>query len=396
MVQPVDGGAARLLMTSAADGRVMPSGQLIFLRLGTLMAVPFDASRASVKGDPIAVVSGVMQSGLRGRLGAESTQAGMFAVSSLGALAFIRGPLVGAADNPLIWTATNGQSISAEPTKGAPSGGRLWTRITPDRTRAVVGVQAPTRREVWLIDWTRDTWTVCPGCSEMIAGSGVWSPDGRRLALSRKDTLVAHALDGSAPDEMLVREENRTIVPSRWLPDGRIVYESSTDLAKWEIKVYDAGSRTSRTVVPLGVGSEPDVSPDGRWLAYTWSESGEDLVVAQAFPGPGSRVQISAGMGSNAAWSADGKTLFYLTRAVPGGTTGVVMAVDIATATLTPGKPRELFRRPESQRCGILRCYDVSPDGPRFLLRDRTGVKRETVSRMDLVLNWTATLPAQR
>jgi hypothetical protein len=71
-----------------------------------------------------------------------------------------------------------------------------------------------------------------------------------------------------------------------------------------------------------------------------------------------------------------------------------MMAVDIVVgAGVTAGRARELFRRPESQRCGVGRCYDVSPDGQRFLLRDRTSARRETVARMDLILHWTSALP---
>jgi len=34
-----------------------------------------------------------------------------------------------------------------------------------------------------------------------------------------------------------------------------------------------------------------------------------------------------------------------------------------------------------------------SADGSRFLFSDKASAVRETVSRFDLVLNWTATLP---
>ena len=74
-----------------------------------------------------------------------------------------------------------------------------------------------------------------------------------------------------------------------------------------------------------------------------------------------------------------------------------MVAVEItSTPTLTAGKPRELFRRPDSQSCGFARCYDVSADGQRFLLREEKPVPRVSVTRMDLILNWTATLPGGR
>ena len=157
--------------------------------------------------------------------------------------------------------------------------------------------------------------------------------------------------------------------------------------------MLEPGSRTGRLVLPEGTAAEPDVSPDGRWIAYTSPQNGEGVILVQAFPGPGSRIQVSAGGGQNAMWSADGRSLYYIGRASPGASPTLFMAVDMHPgSTIDPGTPRELFRRPESQRCGILRCYDVRGDGT-VLFRDRGSVARESVSRMDLVLNWTATLP---
>ena len=44
--------------------------------------------------------------------------------------------------------------------------------------------------------------------------------------------------------------------------------------------------------------------------------------------------------------------------------------------------------------CGS-RCYDISADG-RFLFRGEGTGPRQSVTRMDLVLNWTATLAKDR
>jgi len=213
------------------------------------------------------------------------------------------------------------------------------------------------------------------------------------LLLGQNETLIAHALDGSVPDQALVQERGRALVPGNWLADGRIVYQSSPDLnlVNYEIKLLEPGGHTGRIIVPLGIGKAPDVSPDGHWLAYDSAQTGAREVIVQAFPGPGSRTQVSAGGGSDPAWSADGRTLYYLRRAEPAGS--AVIAVDVAASSVfTAGKPRELFRRPESQSCGTTRCYDISADGQRFLFRDRTAMPRTAVTRMDLVLNWTATL----
>ena len=257
------------------------------------MTVPFDLARAEVTGDATVAIGGVMQSGLRQRLGAENSAAGMFAVSSRGALAFVPGSLVGSAGSLMIWATPDGRTSSAEPAAGAPSGGRVFLRISPDGSRAIVQVPGPARREMWLADWTRDTWTLCGECSG--DSIGVWSPEGGRLLLGRNDALFAHALDGSTPDRVVIREDGRRLAPANWLADGRIVYESSPDSTNYEIKLMEPGSGRGRVIAPLGVGAAPVVSPDGRWLAYTSLQTGAREVVVQAFPGPGAREQNLGG-----------------------------------------------------------------------------------------------------
>ena len=114
--------------------------------------------------------------------------------------------------------------------------------------------------------------------------------------------------------------------------------------------------------------------------------------MVQALTGPAARTQASSGGGRNPAWSADGRTLYYVDITQPGRPGSAIFAVDIATAgALAAGTPRELFRRPDGQGCAFVRCYDVG-DGTRFLLHDASAEKRESVTRMDLVLNWTSTL----
>ena len=90
--------------------------------------------------------------------------------------------------------------------------------------------------------------------------------------------------------------------------------------------------------------------------------------------------------------------MYYLDITRPTRPGSAVVAVDMRPdgAAIRAGTPRELFRRPDGQGCAGSRCYDISHDGPRFLLRERTLATRQSVTRMDLVLNWSATLPADR
>ncbi|HYB94744.1 MAG TPA: protein kinase [Vicinamibacterales bacterium] len=395
LVQDLEGGPPRLLVDGATDGRVLPSGQLAFMRLGTLMVVPFDAERAVATGSPVAALSGVMQSGLRGRAGATNTGQGMFAVSSLGTLATIQGSLTGGDENALMWTTPGGTSV-AEPTAGTPSGTRLASRISPDGSRVAVTIHTPMRREMWFIDWTRNLWIACPDCTSNDR-SAAWSPDGSRFLLDSGNTLVARSFDGAAPEQVVLREPDRTLSPTEWLSDGRIVYLSTPDGTNFEIKLLEPGQKSGRLLVPLGAGIDGDVSPDGHWLAYSAGQFPERRVVVQAFPGPGPRIQVSGGYGQNPSWSKDGRTLYYLGTSPPNELNSSVFAVDLRLTdrTIAAGTPRELLRRPVSQGCSPRRCYDVSADG-RFLLFDRVAAKRQSVTRIDLVLNWTDMLAKAR
>jgi len=389
MVQPLDGGEPRLVLASASDGRVLSSGQLVFMRLGALMTIGFDATRVEVRGDAVVALSRVMQSGLRGIADAQNVGAGMFAVSRLGTLAFIPGPVTGPDENRLVWLAANHESASAEPTSGAPMGARIYTRVSPDGSRAIVTLQTPLRWEKWLADWKRGVWTACRDCGDGV-GPPVWSTDGRWVLFGRNDTLVKHALDNSSPDQVLIRETDRLLGPTTWLADGRIVYVSSPDGRTFEIKALEHGAGAGRVVVPLGLGTEPEASADGRWLAYVSLQGAQAEVVIQAFPGPGPRVEVSAGGGSNPMWSSNGRSLYYLSRdrAAPS-----VMVVDVSTVgAVSVGRPSQLFRLPSQQNCVFTRCYDLSADGQRFLFRDRPVATRQSVTRIDLVTNWTATL----
>jgi serine/threonine-protein kinase len=391
MVQSLDGGDARLVVPGASDGRLLPSGRLAFMRLGNLMTVGFDVARGTATGAPVAALSGVLQKGLTA-LTNTFPGAGMFAVSNLGTLAVVRGGLIGSDPTTLIWTTRDGRTSSAEPASGAPAGGsRIYSRIAPDGSRAIVLMQTPLRRQWSIADWRRDVWTVCGDCNAENTGAE-WAPDGRRVLLGRANGLVAHALDGSAPDQVLVAETGRSLIPGAWLADGRIVYVSrqAADVSNAEIKVLGPGDREGRVVVQMGIGGDPAISPDGRWMAYRTGERGRDVFV-EAFPGPGARTQVSVGGGDNPSWSADGRTLYYLSDRA-------VVAVDIRAsgAQLIAGTPHELFRSARFQTCTNRRCYDISPDGSRFLFRDYGTAPRVSATRMEVVLNWTATLPTGR
>ena len=105
-------------------------------------------------------------------------------------------------------------------------------------------------------------------------------------------------------------------------------------------------------------------------------------------------MRVSADGGGTPRWEADGRHLFYITP------DGRIMRVAVpAGPDLHPGTPELLFRAPRwsirlfADQAGGQQSttpYDVSPDGERFYVRQRT----EETSAATLVLNWQALLSA--
>jgi dipeptidyl aminopeptidase/acylaminoacyl peptidase len=169
--------------------------------------------------------------------------------------------------------------------------------------------------------------------------------------------------------------------------------DPTTDNDIWSLPLD--GERHPRAIVQTRFNEEfPEISADGRWLAYTSNESGRREVYVQPYPGPGPRQQVSVDGGSTPAWSRDGKELFYQARS-PDIDTGVLrlMAVSVSTQpTFTAGMPRRLWQRPYPLTLLGYRGYDVSADGKRFLVvaaGERTPIK---VTEMILIQNWTEEL----
>ena len=123
-------------------------------------------------------------------------------------------------------------------------------------------------------------------------------------------------------------------------------------------------------------------SPDGRWLAYSSTESGRSEIHLMSYPGPGGKVQISTDGGTEPLWNRNGRELFYR-----GGNR--MMAVDITTQpNFAAGKPRVLFEGQYEASLVSDANYDVSPDGQRFLMLKGSQTEETAPTQINVVLNW--------
>ncbi len=112
---------------------------------------------------------------------------------------------------------------------------------------------------------------------------------------------------------------------------------------------------------------DPQLSPDGRWVAYASNESGRYEVYVRPFPGGGEPAQVSNAGGAAPRWRRDGRELFYLT--LPPDQSVVAVPVGVEGGAFKAGAPAPLFKVELSGND-----YDVSADGQRFLINTTAGV----------------------
>jgi eukaryotic-like serine/threonine-protein kinase len=380
-------GDQTVLITGGADARYVPTGHLVFARMGTLMAVPFDPARLAVTGGATGLIEGVMQSADRNLSDMDNTLAAQFAVSDTGTLVYVTGGVVPGANRALAWVDRHGVS-SLLP---APVHTYVRPRLSSDGRHVTVSTEEDLR-DVWNYDIARGTLTAVT--SDGQSGYSMFSPDGKRVVFRSgagggEDNLYWRAADGSGTPERLTTSP-RSQTPTSWSSDGATVAfmeeGPSTGFMQFDAKALSIADRQPRSLIATTANEmTPEFSPDGRWLAYVSTQSGRTEVYVQPYPGPGERHLISIDGGWQPAWSRDGRQLFYVgLRGVP-----TLFSVAIAQdAAFRAGTPTPLFANADLATAWG-RSYDVSLDGSKFLMTlSATPVEKPASTQMILVQNW--------
>jgi eukaryotic-like serine/threonine-protein kinase len=393
VVRSLETGRQTVLVTGGADGRYVSTGHLVYVRLGTLMAVPFDPVRLAVTGGATGVLNGVMQAAVRGASYMNNTLAGQFSVSDTGALVYLTGGAEAAADRSLAWVDRHGTSQ----TLPAPARSYSAPRLSPDGQRVAVNTVGPD--QVWSFDIARGALSPVTVVEEQ-SDFGVFAPDGKRIVFrsgAGEGNLHWKAADGSGAVERLTTSA-RSQTPGSWSPDGTTLAfveegESTRPLQYFnmDIWVLSIADRKTRAVIhTAAVEMTPEFSPDGRWLAYVSNESGRSEVYVQPYPGPGERHLISTNGGWQPAWSGSGRELFYVQGGrVGGGGVPTLMSVTIATAPAFQARTPEALFESADLLIPWGRSYDVASDGQRFLLTLSKEARTNPPSaQMIFVQNW--------
>jgi Tol biopolymer transport system component len=350
--------------------RYVPSGHLLFVQQGSLMAAPFDADRIAITGPPVSVLPGVRQDTADG--------AGFYSVSDTGTLVYVTG---GPAASPrqLVWVDRSG----TERPLAAPQLAYGVPRISPDGSRIVVELDD----QIWVYDLERDTTTRLT-FEGGVNQNPIWTPDGKRVVFRSNREGPANVFwqlaDGSGGFERLASGPF-TQNPQSWSRDGTLLafFENNPKTLRdvWILRMSDRKAEPFLRT-PFNEGA-PSLSPDGRWVAYVSNESGRPEIYVQPYPGPGGKWQISTAGGTEPLWHRNGRELFY--RSGPR-----MMSVAVSTERgFSAGKPTVLFEgnyaSVEFPATGV--AYDVSADGQRFIMVKELP-QAQDATQINVVVNW--------
>ena len=287
----LDGKVKQRLLSEHSSAVYAPPGFLLFRRDETLLAQPFDADKRQLSGEPFAVAE---------RVGNDTNNSQRLNVSVSDNGVLVLDPQVNRLIKKLLWLDRGGQQTTSF------GEWRIGTRpsLAPDEKRFVVERRDPLTGiyDLWLADVSganASRFTFDPG-SDICP---IWSPDGSRIIwMSNREgrmRLYQKAASGAGQEEPLSNVEG---LPSDWSRDGRLIIY---------LDEY-GGSKTKNDVwvLPLDGEQKPfpflqteayeggaQLSPDGRWLAYTSDESGRYEVYVQRFPAGGGQRQVSTGGG---------------------------------------------------------------------------------------------------
>lgn len=375
-------GERKVVHVGGSYGRYVPTGHLVYVNRATLFAVPFDLGRLEVAGTPAPIVQNVTAS--------EPEGGAQFAFSGNGVLAYLRGGTM-VPEYPVVLVDRQGRvsPLLAEP------GAYASPRFSPDGSRLSLTVLRDDNWDIWVYDLERHVMTRLT-FDEAADTEQVWSPDGSELIFGsnrghRPTALYRKPSDGSG-EEQLLAETDVDLWPTTWSPDGRYVGFSAAR-ESFDVGLLPlAGEPKYQWIVATPfVEIDPAFSPDGRWIAYASTESGQQQIYVRPFGAGGGRWQISDAGGGYPRWSRDGRELFYRSN------TGVMaVSIEATEGTLRTGKPVELFTGDFRGGAGgigiasnVFADYDVTPDGKGFALFAEAGsTPGERAGHVTFVSNW--------
>lgn len=346
-------GETELLLSDLVTEVRYTVGHLVLaMQAGTLEAIPFDASRRRILGDRVRIASGISMPG---------SGIAQVAVSENGTVAYVPDDA-----RSLTLVDRNGSTrpaVAARRNFHAPA-------FSPDGRRIATDFSTADGRDVWTVDLASGSLA-----RATFVGDGhdaTWTPDGARLTfISVHDGVLtlfaARPGDPQSRDSLLA--SSLLGYSGIWLPDGAglLTFANGLDSASGGdigmIRGFGRGPLEPMVSTRFDE-RQPAISADGRWMAFTSSQSGRNEIYVRRLDGAGELLQVSVAGGVEPVFSKRGSELFY--RAGGGAGTHLV-AAQLALSTRATVTGRTTLFPVGGYATGTPHSnYDVSPDGRTF------------------------------
>ena len=251
-------------------------GYLLFVRDGLLLAQPFNPTRLELTGDAIQIGDDVQRS---------DQGFAPFSISDNGVIAYRTGR---GFESQLVWRDRSGAELGVLGNPGRYS----YPALSPDGKRVAVSINDPRTGtdDIWLFDVARNVssrFTSHP-LREFLP---IWSPDGKEILYGSSskgpEDIYKKLASDAGPEDVVLESIVAHKHPTDWSHDGRfIVFEAIDSKTGGDVFVLDLrGDRRAPTPYLQSTFNESggQLSPDGRWMAYSSDKSGRPEIYIQSF-----------------------------------------------------------------------------------------------------------------
>jgi dipeptidyl aminopeptidase/acylaminoacyl peptidase len=348
VIQQLISRERRVLIDKSIFGHYLSNGNLLLANNeGTIFIVPFDLRGLKIKGEPVAVLSGVNTATWSG--------AAFISVSETGNLIFL--PRNIGILNVLNVVDRSGNLINKDsiPMTTLERMGHGWGRISISPSGNQIGITGRSfgSADVWLLNLNTGE-TERRTFNLSVDESPMWSPNGNSF-------VYASALTGTAR-QLFIEDNYRLAAYDYTSTNGTDCYAISVDSDEF-ISIATSGANESNA----------EFSPDGKWLAFQSNESGRSEIYIVSFPKLESRRQISEDGGVMPHWDRSGKFIYYICN-------GFMVAQPVKIShEFAREKPVNLFQTNASE-------FLLSPDGQKFYLV--RGNNKRPNQPLHLITNW--------
>ena len=299
---PAAGGTSRITnWTTPLEGVGLArplAGDLIAIARGSeLQVAAIDPVSRVIAGAPQTVVPAI----------ATSDGQAQFAVSASGSLLYLP-PRATATDGRLVWQPDGGTPMPAVPRD--VSG--VIALSQDGRRLAWAGPGDGPRTDIRVVDIERGA--VIRLTHDGVNTSPVWSPDGRRLFIARRDRMAFQlaSIDVDTGRMVPLPSVPHHAFPASVSADGQILaLVAATEASKRDVWIIGTSGGPPRPIVESQFDdAAPAVSPDGTLIAYQSDEAGRWDVYVQRIA-DGRRTVVSTSGGDLPHWTIDGTGIVF-------------------------------------------------------------------------------------